>query len=372
MHTFLAMHETARCHCGVFGAVLLLLYGAVETRPALGAGDRPRPVVVVFFIGESDNHKNSEERFAVELELSLDRFEVRRVTLPAAAEFARAPMPERLRMIEDHSQRHNAIAMVWLEHDPDKRVLLNVVALSTGRALLRIVEAQRGPSAEAELALAAEELLGEAYLFESAFRDRAVADIVAKVKSSVAPVELQQDTAREPSPVLVGLVPFFRMGGGIPGQQEANVRTGGGFAVELQWNRGLLGRIGLSALAGPRERFVDGATSGICLSPELSAGYLWSVGPLYLGALAQLAFQWNRLDIILGQGGSRSFEWFGFRAAAGLEAQIPLSPKLSIAVEGLVGLLSQRRSFRRLSDRSMLIATPRADWSTVIGLLVWL
>jgi hypothetical protein len=365
------MHEKAIRRREKMRIAMFLVVSLLEASPAFGQGEQARPVVVVFFIGESHSQVSSEQRFAMELGLSLDRFDVRRVSLPAG-EFATAPMPERLRVIEEHSQRHHAVATTWLEHDPNDRVLLNVVALSTGRALLRIVEARRTPSTEADLALAAEELLGEAYLFESAVRDRAVADIVAKVKNSVPQVESEPDAGPDSSQAVVGLLPFFRIGTGLGGDPGAYLRTGGGMGVEVRWSQGLFGRVGLSVLAGPRETFVDGSMSGVCLSPELNAGYIWPVGPLFLGAVAEMAFQWNKVDMVVGSGGSQSFDWFGLRAAAGLDARIPLDPRLSIVVDGLVGLVSQRRAFRRLSDSSMVIATPRVDWTAVVGLMVWL
>jgi hypothetical protein len=349
-------------------AFFLVLFAPAQAESSAIDPSTHRPVVLVFQLAQSPDDRASEDRFSIELKLALDRFEIQSID-ERGGQFAQASMPQRLKHIEELSKRQNVVATVWIEHVGHRKVLLNVVAMSTGRALIRIVEVESGPSAQAELALAAEELLGEAYLFSPQAREPALTEVVKKVKDSVAP-PVPEEGSQPLGRRRLALMPFFTGGGGIVGASGPSLRLGGGLAAQLRLNDGLYGRLGLSVLAGPKKRLFDGVLSWLCVAPSLSLGYAWPLGPVRLGPVIEASLQWVRVDMALGKGDNQSFDWFNFHLGSGVEALVPLNPSVAIVVGGLIGLASQRKSFRRLSDSSLVLTSALIDWSAAIGFLV--
>jgi len=323
---------------------------------AAAAGDR-RPVLgVLLTAGDAAR----EARFVDELRLTLDGFEIA-VREHGAEDFAALPLRSKLEWIESAADSRDAVATIWLEIAAADAVLLYVVALSTGRAFIRIVEVADSPGAERELAIAAGELLGQVYLLEPGPVWAPVDAAVDQVLDRAAALrERERRTA-------VGAAAFFTMGGGLYPADGGWLRLGGGAALEVRPVGGLLVRAGLAVVGGPFEDPDDGTIRGFGLHPEIGLGHLWSLGRLRLGPVATAAMPRSTVTLTLGRGAAHTASWWSFRGAAGLQARIDLGPAVALFLEPVIGIWSNRRAFERVSDASTALLTPLIDGAASLG-----
>src|SRR5207302_1488601 len=95
---------------------------------------------------------------------------------------------EQIAEVLPDATRNGAMAVVWLSFPLHHQVMLHLVALGSGRALVRTIETNRSPISEATLALMARELLGTAYLFEPpADVPLQIHEVVQSVKKTIPP-----------------------------------------------------------------------------------------------------------------------------------------------------------------------------------------
>jgi hypothetical protein len=324
------------------------------------------PVVLVFQVAQSRSAKIGEARFITELRLALDRFRIHCVSLEPR-HFASLVFAERLERIRSLSQQHGAVATTWIEYFGQDTVLLSLVAMSTGRALVRVVEVESGPSTEAELAFAAQELLGEAYMFGDPSGEPAIEETVQRVKQNV--------TGHRPSgeaKTRLGVVPLFSVSGGIYEREGPSLLLGGGAGLELNLVSSWFFRLSLLGWAGPRQRYDDGVLSGFGVTCGLGAGYHFLLGPLRLGPMLGAALNWRRMDMAFGEGDNQPYTWVGFRGEAAVDLQLAVRDHLLLVLGGGIGIVPVRKSFQRVSDESTLVSTPFVDWHGILGLLIYL
>ncbi len=339
-------------------AVALALLAALVGGTAR-ATDAGKPTLAVLRTAADGDDKAREDRFILELKLGLDGFDIALVE-PGAAGFTALPLKDKLDEVRARAEPLHAAATIWLESASPRTVLLNVVALSTGRAFIRVVEVEDGPSAERELAVAADELLGQLYMLSAPPRpapvQASVEAVVAKAAALAAPRRVELDVAT-----------YFDLGGALYHYEAAWLRLGGGVAVELRTAGGALLRAGFTVVAGPFADPRDGSLSGFGLSPEIAFGYLWHARRVRLGPVAGAAAARSTVALALGRGEAQTTSWWSFRGSLGLELRIDLAPSVAVFVEPRVGASTHTRRFERVSDGSTALRTPILDGGATLG-----
>ncbi len=330
-----------------------------------GAQDDSRPVLIVLMLGEDEGSRRRDQRFVTELKLALDGFNIKRIER-GVDDFPSLLLSERLEHIRPFVEEFDAVATTWIEDTGDKAILLNMVALSTGRALVRIVETQGGPGAETALALVAQELLGEAYLFSVKQEKEAIERVVKQVKTEVIEGYVEDEGLR------VGVVPVFKAGGGVYGHKGPSMMVGGGVGVEIWPNENLFLRLGIVYSALPRKRPEDGIVTGWGLAPSLSIGYDWALSRLLIGPVFGVAATYSLYDMYLGGGDNETFSWWNFHGSIGLDARLAITKRFLILLSPGLGLYPLRKFYTRVSNSSVILQTPFIDWNITIGVLIFI
>jgi hypothetical protein len=332
-----------------------------------------QPVLVVLLAGGTAEVREREQRFVAEVGLALDGFDV--ATEEAGnVSFGSLSLPEQLDLIRPIAARPRVVAVTWLWERDSSYTMLHLVALSTGRALVRIVEAEQGPNTEVELALSTRELLGEAFLFAPPQEPGELGRIVGEAQDRVVR-HLPAATAAGPEqdegePLRIGLMPFFTVGTGVLGHRGPSTLLGGGLAGELRPWAGLFLQLSVAGLAGPRADTRDGEIRSGGLAPRLASGYDWEIGPLMLGPIIEGSLRWSAIQMKLGSGDQQNFNRLRLRAGAGLDLRLRLGKNLALLAQTTVGVIGKRESFNRLSDGSTVLTTPLLDFQAIVGLMI--
>jgi hypothetical protein len=151
-----------------------------------------------------------------------------------------------------------------------------------------------------------------------------------------------------------------------------SVQLGALLGVEWQPVQGLFSRLSFAGKAGPRDELEDGVVTGWGMELALCAGYGWRLGPIALGPFAAVSASRTTLDVALGAGERKSFSWWGFRGAAGIDLRVPIGRHAAIVLEGGIGGSPSRQVLERRSDGSRILATPYVDWSAALGFVALL
>jgi hypothetical protein len=324
------------------------------------AGERDAQLLAVLLVARDGADEAREARFIDELKLTLDGFDIKLVD-PGPADFTALSLKDELGVVQSLTEPLSAAATIWIESASPDVTMLHVVALSTGRAFIRIVEAKQGPGAERELAIAADELLGQVYMLSPPPAAAPVEGVVEKVVEKAAALRERK------SAVELDLATFFTTSGGLYRREGSWFRLGGGAALELWPAGGLLVRAGFSVVAGPFFDPDDGTVSGYGLHPELGGGYLWTLGRLRLGPVASAAAMRSTVTLSLGRGTAHTATWWSFHGALGVQARLALGPAVAVFLEPSVGVWSNPRRFERVSDGSVALRSPLVDWGATLG-----
>jgi hypothetical protein len=351
---------------------------AVATAVTLAAPGRlasaqGKPVLVVVITSEDPAFREREKNLATQLELALDRFDIERFEpddeqLQAASpsgipSFASLSLPQKLAFVAPVAGKVHAVAVIWMEDGGGGAAFLHVVSQSTDRAFVRIVRARGGPNIEEELAFAAQELLGQIYMMSTAPHQAAVEEVVEKVMDDARSLRL-------PS-LGWGVLPFLTTGGGIYGHDGASFRFGGGLGAEAIIGELFFARLSIGALAGPFMEPHDGVVSGWSIEPDLRLGFVWEIADRFLFGLAVGAAPvYSVVQMSLGEGDHQASDWWDFRGSIGAELRISLSDRVAVLVAPSLGIRAIRKSFYRVSDDSVVLRTPRVDWSATAGVLI--
>ncbi len=348
----------------IFRLFLLIICVLGGRLPSVKA-EEARPVLIVLMLGEDEASHQRNQRFVTELKLALDGFTIKRIET-GVDDFPSLLLPERIEHIRPFVEEFDAVATTWIEDTADKAVLLNLVALSTGRALVRIVETESGPGAETALALAAQELLGEAYLFSPRHEEEAVERVVTQVKHEVIEARTQDEGLR------VGGVPFFQSRSGLYGHKGPSLMLSGGIGAELWPTENLFFRLCIEFSALPRERPADGIVTGWGFAPSFSAGYDWALTRILIGPVIGVAATYSLFDMYLGGGDNQTFTWWNFRGTVGLDARIVIAERFHILLSPGIGFFPLRKNYTRLSNNDVILRTPFIDWNLIAGVSIFI
>jgi hypothetical protein len=323
-------------------------------------------VLLVRAAGEQSDSER-EDRFLTELELALDGFAVEAVR-PEDAGFADLALRRQVELVRPLLAERGALAATWVDAASPDLLLLHLVSVSTGRALVRLVETERGADSLSELALVVRELLGEAYMFEADAVEQgdAMARAVADARRSAgAPV-----TTRRPE---YRLFATANARGGIATHTGPSVLLGGSFGVERVLVPMLSMRVWLGGHGGPLGRSDEAEIDIHCASLGVGVAYLWRLGRIVstgpsVGVEAQVA--WLRFDL----GVQDDFRYTRF-LAQGLtewELRVGLGRRVELAAGGGLGFSPSQEVFRRESTGAEVLATPFVGWTARAGLTVLL
>lgn len=350
---------------GVSRAAIVLfatiLYASAARQATADNSDQADPLVLVLLVGNTEAHRDQEEKFTIQLKLSLAEFEVRPVSL-AEAEFVGQPLATRLETIKSLTSGRDVIATVWLDQTLMKLTLLNLVSLSTGHAMVKIVEAEKGPEMVQELALAAYELLAKAYLLETHPRppavDRVVADVVTQAK-------LEDKTDDEES-LAWSLSMYGALLGGLGYSDRGQWMFGGGASACLGLLKGFTVHLGVLVLASLQYTGDWGTLNRASVAPELGVVYRWRWGRFGLGPKLSGQLMWTRSQIGVTTAGFRTYQTLSPRLTLGLSLQIALTKHLGLLIEPGFGYMSRQEVYIAGAEDSRLYQV--ANWSFYQGL----
>lgn len=339
------------------GFSLCLAWTGAGRAPRAHAQDPQSAVVMVLSAAVDATTKGRDQRFAEELGLALEGLVVR--TQTADAWFTDAPLAQQLSYVRALGSDQRIAAILWLR-EADSSVLLHLVALQTERALVRIVKSAPHTALEAELALLARELLGEAYLFSGD------AELAAPIDAAIETVRstVKQRAARWE------LGAFGLGSGGVLGQVGPHLQLGAGAGAGLRiWQRAW-GLAALHALAGPSGERDTIEIRGVEWGGSLSAVYRVALRNVELGPLVRASLSRRRLATRTAQGAQRDLEAWSGRVAAGAEASVALAAYARLYLDVTLGAQLLETTVKSRADGTTLLRTPNADFAARLGLVL--
>lgn len=290
------------------------------------------PVVMMIRAATNPAQQKRERKLYDELALALDGFMLMAQDAEQS-DFHKQSLSDQLASVLPVAQKNDAQIVVWLGFPLANQVMLHVVALGSGRALVRTIESDRSPVAESTLALMARELLGTAYLFDPP------KSVPLEVRNVVQSVRKQIDAvqpAPPPPPVVVAPAPkpepivesgrwavWLRAESGAPlaGQVDAAPSLG----LSLGLERRLPARIDVAAFASGSYAAIarpDVTSSAlVTLGGSLTAFRGFGDGPLTAGPWLGAGLHWASFDA----GAGARVETALPRFAAGVQSRVDVA-----------------------------------------------
>jgi len=339
------------------------------------------PVLLMLQTATTPTAAARENRFVEELGMVLDgvAVQVERPVDPQFAEHALGDQIARVRLLID---KHHAVAATWLTEAAPDMLLLHLVVVSTGRALVRLVETRPRPGFETDLALAARELLGTAFLFDRA-PGPAGGDPIATVVESVrelaapappppAPVEQPHPTAPPPDSGWA-VAAELRFEGGLVGAQGPRLYPGGALALDRRMFEGLHGRLSAMAYGGPlgtrrdEEEILEWA-----VQPGMALGYLFDLGATTLGPWIEVQALLSNVTTQIDGGDRQEFRSWRLRGAAVLDLRIKISGRVDLLLAAGLIATPQRDVYRREWSEKVLLSSAYLSGEGRMGFVVHL
>jgi hypothetical protein len=309
-------------------------------------------------IAAGDAERAAEERFRNELALLLEGLVVRAVPAPAP-DFADLPLTRQLERVRPEAVGEQAVAVLWLTSAEENVRVLHVVALSTGRALVRLIERRAVDGAEADLALAASELLGSAFMFE----DRLPAEAPGLVRA----VERAREEAAVGEPIPWAPRFLGATGGGVAGAEGPSILAGGLVGAGWLFLDQLWLDVSLGLLAGPLERDPAVTVSGYRVALGLEVFWGFGDGALRYGPMLRLAAERAEMSVALEDSTLVGYGWWSGRAALGFELDWWISDHVVLLLEAGLDSGFPRQKTRPESDGTPAVAAPWIGWQVALG-----
>jgi len=355
---------------------------AADGAPSPAAGPPRRndvPVLLMLQTATSTQAIAREERFTDELSMLLDGVSVQ-VERPADTGFPERGLGNQIAQVRTMIDRHGAVAATWLTEATPDLLLLHLVVVSTGRALVRLVETRPQPGFETDLALATRELLGTAFLFDrppGPAGGDPIAGVVESVRARAAPAPDPATTtaapALPPRPPEWAIAVELRFEGGLVGASGPRLYPGGALALERRMVSGLRGRLSFSALGGPLgERRHDERIREWAVQPGLALGYRFELGATSLGPWLELQAFLSNVSIEVDEGTDQEFRSWRLRGAATLDFRAALGPRIDLLAAAGLTATPQQDVYRRLSTDRVALASAFLSWEARLGLVFYL
>lgn len=331
---------------------------AVGARP--GSPARDNSALVVLLVAADARGKAREQRFITEIRLALEGIEVLGVD-PGMPEFAQKPLAAQIVTVRELLDRHHGVAATWLNTVSTDLILLHMVVLSSGQALVRLVESdpnRRG--VEIDLAVASRELLGTAFLFKKPpTENQGLSHIVSTVRARAAP----------PRPSDWSVLVLAFAGGGIAGYEGPSLFAGGSLSVERQLGGGFAGRLLLDGAGGPLDRAMARQIKGLTLAPGVGCAHLWDLGPVRVGPVAELRTTWTNLWVQATDTSTQGVSHWSARFDLGAQVRWAVTENVFVVGGATVGATPWTRRLRLLSTGETVMATPYLTWQSSMGVL---
>jgi hypothetical protein len=336
---------------------------AVGKQPAKTESVASREVepVLVLLVAADALGKAREQRFISELELALDGIRVLGID-PGMPAFAEKPLAVQILIVRELLDRHHGVAATWLNMVSHDLILLNMVVLSSSRALVRLVEGNPQYSGfTVDLAMATRELLGTAFLFKPVpVGQETLASVVEKVREAAAPTRQAVRSARW---TVIGR---GAISGGLAGFVGPSLHSGGNLVIERRLWQGLRSRVLLQAQVGPFGAPAREVES-MMVNMGLGLGYLWALGPVLFGPAANLSACWTQLWVKATATSTQGFSYWAFRADMGPEIRLPLMRDVTLVGSVSVGLSLPRKVLNLRSTGATYYASPFVVWQGMVG-----
>jgi hypothetical protein len=323
-----------------------------------------------------------EDRFVDELSMVLDGVSIQ-VERPADPEFAEHALGDQIAHVRTLIDKHGAVAATWLTEASPDMLLLHLVVVSTGRALVRLVETRPRPGFETDLALAARELLGTAFLFDRApgpAQGDPIATVVESVRQEAAPpapapvvqVGPTQPESHPPEPSWA-VAAELRFEGGIVDARGPRLYPGGALALDRRMFEGLHGRLSAMAYGGPLgSRRDDEEILEWAIQPGMALGYLFDLGWSSLGPWVEAQALLSNVTTQVDGGERQEFRSWRIRLGVILDLRIEVSGRVDLLMAAGLIATPQRDVYRReLSDKVML-ASSYLSWEGRMGIVIHL
>jgi hypothetical protein len=339
---------------------------------------------LVLQVAKDPAGKARERRFVTQLRLVLENIPVETAEL-SNTDFAEQPLARQLNAIRPLLRARQTLGALWISAPSEDLIILQMVSVTTGRAVVRMVEAKAGQEAEANLALASRELLGTVYLFGGSpgGANLSLKRVVESVRKQVAPAPpppppppRKVAAPRQAAPVahvhgpanwLVLGAPLVRTG--LVGQVGPAVWLGGRAAVERRLVWGAFARLVLDAASGPLgpnrgTPSVSGASVGV----SLELAYRWRWRELSAGPHAGVGLEGSVLSFGNPAASRLATDW-RVLVGTGAEVRWQLTRWLSLATGLGAALYILRDRYVLASNNVELFATPLLALQATMGVV---
>ena len=342
---------------------------------ASGASSRraadDKPVLFVLLVAQGKAVRVREEIFVNELALTLGAYRIVAVDKDLAG-FSDKNLNQQLSQIKVIAEAPNTVATIWIEEGEDNITLLHLVALSTGRALVRIVEAKKGPETEITLAMAVEELVGQAYLFEAKKPDPAVEKSVVNITNRAISnindpdtIEMNGIRGGDLSLVTAAVGRF-----GVVGGAGSRFGVGGGLGLESRLHGSLYFAGGVAVISILPDRSDQHTVSLVSVEPHMGVTLLKCGRPLTFGVGFFISVPWRHASITLPSTGNHTYNDWDMRPSLRLDLRINLGRNLALLLVPDIGVrLNQKRYYKKTTDVD-IIKTPRMDLGLLLGFIL--
>ncbi|MBN2342567.1 MAG: hypothetical protein JXX29_03355 [Deltaproteobacteria bacterium] len=337
-----------------------------------------KPAILVVLTGRTMAAQQRERAFITELQLALDNYRIvsdTRLTRVTSPSFSEMSLREQLLQVRKLARSHRAVAVIWLTDDSGEDVtLLQLAALSTGRALIRVVEAQNGPDTEVTLAMAVEELVGQAYLFDAKNPAAALEASVISASSKEGSAEKNKNTTAESARNPVASQRMFQIEGigraGIAGVRGPRLSLGASVGLaQLFFDRVWVGG-GLNLVTGPSDKTSLEKIENRSLEPYVGVGIYRSVKHMRFGVVLHISVPHQQTVITFPETGTHVYDAWNMRYALRFALQVSLGPAVSVALSPELGLwVNQKRYYAESTDRD-IVRNPRVDGGLLIALII--
>ena len=369
---------------------LLLLSAALVLQaplPILAGTDADKTTLLVIETSQNSAERQREMAFLAELQLTLDRYRVVSDTYPNVSvnriqnadtpRFSNLSLEQQMNAVRKLANRHRAAAVIWLtENTEEKTIRLHLTALSSGRALIRIVETPGEPDAEVALAMAVNELVGQAYLFDAESPAAAVEASVISATRQQQPgkAETEQETVCAPSAEASLRHRSFLMEGigrlGIAGNYGPRWTFGGSIGIWQPLPRSLFAAGGLNLISGPYEERTAQKIENLSLAPYVGFGFIRLRHRLSLGAGLFVSIPRQQTVITLASTGTHLYRNWNIRYALRVIFKIPLNPYVALSLSPDFGIWQNQKRFYAMNSQRDIVRNPRLDCGLVVSLIL--
>lgn len=291
------------------------------------------PVVLMVRVGSDPAARQMESRFITDLGLYIDDFSIEEIP-PPSSNYIDSPLSEQIALIKPIMERRRAAAAMWLQAASEDVLLLQVVVLDTGRALVRLFEHSLvDEDSEAALAVTAAELLGTAYLFDSAPAKRP-----ASIKKLV---DKTRKKARAPRRswrlALIGAVQWNFLE-----QQGPALRPGGALGGERAFLDTIFLSGSIGGAGGPLGRDREPIQSGYEIFGSVDLFWGPRLSRINLGPMVMLRGGPCNIRVKHSGHPKEDFAYWHFYAGLGAALRVALTDKVALKFAAGIGINANR------------------------------